>query len=195
MRRSESWLHSSIARRPWRPDERRVVVRGFWGRFFIAVEPLAIAIGFTVLAAGLLLNHREGAIFIAPIFAGAAVLFLIYAVVLMVAVTQAVIETYGPIWVVDGYVDYRAVHAPNRDVRYFVSVLDDQRTVLGEWPLDTRPDALDRHEPWPALVEFTRRAGILRIDGRSTGVLPDDIPALGIGAPEAYARSVAKPED
>jgi hypothetical protein len=194
MRRRESWLHSSIARRPWRPDERRVVMRGFWGRFFIAVEPLAIAIGFTALAAGLLLNHREGAIIIAPIFAGAAVLFFIYAVVLMLAVTQAVIETYGPIWVVDGYVDYRAVHAPNHDVCYFVSVLDERRTVLGEWALDERPDALDRQEPWPALVEFTQRAGILRIDGRSTGVLPDDIPALGIGAPAAYARSAPERE-
>jgi hypothetical protein len=169
-------------------------MRGFWGRFFIAVEPLAIAIGFTALAAGLLLNHREGAIIIAPIFAGAAVLFFIYAVVLMLAVTQAVIETYGPIWVVDGYVDYRAVHAPNHDVCYFVSVLDERRTVLGEWALDERPDALDRQEPWPALVEFTQRAGILRIDGRSTGVLPDDIPALGIGAPAAYARSAPERE-
>lgn len=195
MRRRQSWWHSSIARRPWRPNERRVVLRGFWGRFFIAVEPLAIAIGFTALAAGLLLNHRESAIFIAPIFAGAAVLFLIYAIVLMWGVTQAMLETFGPIWVVDGYVDYRAVHAPNRDVCYYVSVLDEKRAVLGEWPLDARPETLDRRKPWPALVEFTRGGGILRIDGRSTGVLPDDIPALGIGAPAAYARSAAERED
>jgi hypothetical protein len=39
------------------------------------------------------------------------------------------------------------------------------------------------------MVEFCRYGGILRIDGRSTGVLPDDIPALGIGAPAAFARS------
>jgi hypothetical protein len=107
MRRRDSWLHPSIARRPWHASERRVVWRGFWGRFFIAVEPLTIALCFTGLAAGLLLNHREGAIFIAPIFAGAAVLFSIYAVVLMLSVTRAVVETFGSIWVVDGYVRYR----------------------------------------------------------------------------------------
>ncbi len=135
---------------------------------------------------GLLYWHRDGAFVIAPIFAGAAVLFFIYAVVLMVPVTRAVIETYSPIWVVDGYVDYREYTARDRDPAYFVAVLDEQRRMLAEWPLDRRPNALDRGEPWPALVEFTRYGGVLRIDGRSTGVLPDDIPALGIGAAGAY---------
>jgi hypothetical protein len=170
------------------------VTRGFWGRFFIAIEPLTIALCFTGLSVALLAQHREGAIFIAPIFAGAAILFMIYAVVLMVPVTRALIEAFGSIWVVDGYVHYRAREARNRDTAYFVAVLDDRRNVLGEWPLERRPAALDRVDPWPALVEFTRYGGVLRIDGRSTGVLPDDIPALGIGAPAAFGERNRPPE-
>jgi hypothetical protein len=34
----------------------------------------------------------------------------------------------------------------------------------------------------PAHVEFSHYGGIHRIDGRSTGVLPARLPALGIGA-------------
>jgi hypothetical protein len=194
MRRRESQWHSSTPRRPWRTAERRVVLRGFWGRFFIAVEPLAIALCFASLAALLLLRHQEGALFVAPIFAGASLLFLTYAIVLMVSVTKAVLETFGSIWVVDGYVRYRAHQARNRDTTYFVAVLDERREVLGEWPLSERPSALDAVEPWPALVEFTSYGGIHRIDGQSTGILPDTIPALGIGAPQAFARS-AEPHD
>lgn len=193
MRRRKSWLHSSIARRPWRGSERQVVLRGFWGRFFIAIEPLTIALCFTALPVGLLYWHRDGAFVIAPIFAGAAVLFYIYAFVLMLPVTRALIETFAPIWVIDGFVDYREYQEPHRDPAYFVAVLDEQRRQLAEWELDRRPSALDRGEPWPALVEFTRYGGILRIDGRSTGVLPDDIPALGIGAAAAYGRSTPNP--
>ena len=163
-------------------------MRGFWGRFFIAIEPFTIAVCFAGLSIGLLANHREGAFVIAPIFAGAAVLFTIYAAVLMVSVTRAVIESFGSIWVVDGYVRYRSREERDRDTEYFVAVLDERRNVLGEWPLDRRPSALDRSDAWPALVEFTRYGGVLRIDGRSTGVLPDDIPALGIGAPQAFAE-------
>ncbi len=68
---------------------------------------------------------------------------------------------------------------------------------LGEWPLGTRPRALDRRELWPALIEFCRYGGILRIDGRSTGVLPEHLPPLGIGAARrrsstARARAIAE---
>jgi hypothetical protein len=171
------------------------VLRGFWGRFFIAVEPLAIFLCFGTLAVVLLLRHQEGAIFIAPIFAGAALLFLTYAFVLMLSVTKAVLETFGSIWVVDGYVRYRAHTARDRDTAYFVAVLNERRDVLGEWPLADRPHALEAREPWPALVEFTHHGGILRIDGQSTGVLPDDFPPLGIGAPHAFARAAAERRD
>lgn len=170
-------------------------MRGFWGRLAIAVEPFTIAIFFIALSAGLLLRRQEGAILIAPIFGVAALLFLAYAVVLMVSVTRAVIESFGSIFVVDGYVRYRAVEARFRDTVYLVAVLDEQRNVLGEWPLAQRPPALDRADPWPALVEFTPYGGIHRIDGRSTGVLPDEheIPTFGIGAPQVYGRPPADP--
>jgi hypothetical protein len=188
MRRRPSWFRSSIARRPWRAAERRVVRRGFWGRFFIAVEPLTISLFFAVLAVGLLVRKQEGAIFVAPIFAGASVLFAIYATILMLPATRAVLESFGSIWIVDGYVRYRMELVPFQDPSYFVAVLDERGDELGEWPLDRRPDAIDRPDPWPAHVEFTSYGGVLRIDGRSTGVLPDDIPSLGIGAPQAFAE-------
>jgi hypothetical protein len=107
-------------------------------------------------------------------------------------VTRALLETFRPIAVVDGYVRYRAVEIPGCEPTYYVAVLDERQTVLGEWALAARPPALERAEPWPALVEFTRNAGIHRIDGQPTGVLPDDLPPLGIGAPGAYARSIEK---
>ena len=163
------------------------------GRLAIAVEPLTIALFFIALCTGLLMRHQEGAILIAPIFGVAALLFLAYAAVLMISVTRAVIETYGPIYVVDGYVRYRAVDVKFQDTAYFVAVLDERRNVLGEWPLSCRPPAIDRADPWPALVEFTPYGGIHRIDGRSTGVLPDDIPTFGIGAPQVFGRPSADP--
>ncbi len=185
-----AWLGTSIARRPWHAAERRVIHRGFWGRLLIAVEPLVIALFFVVLVIGMIARHQDGWRFFAPIFAGASLLFFGYAVALMFTVTRALVETFGPIFVVDGYVSYREELVPFRDPIYYVAVLDDRRQLLGEWKLASRSDALERGAPWPALVEFTRYGGILRIDGRSTGVLPDDIPAFGIGAPAAYAERV-----
>lgn len=185
MRRALQWKNS-IARRPWRADERRIVWRGFWGRLLIAVEPLAIALFFAALTVTMLVRHLEGALMIAPIFGVATILFLAYAVVLMVPPARAVIESFGSIWIVDGYVRYRSVEARRHDTAYYVAVLDHDRNELGEWPLDRRPPALDATYRWAALVEFTPYGGILRIDGRSTGVLPDDIPAFGVGAPFAY---------
>jgi hypothetical protein len=34
----------------------------------------------------------------------------------------------------------------------------------------------------PAMLEFSEYGGIHAIDGRQTGVLPDDFPVLGIGS-------------
>ena len=192
MRRRNPWRYSSIATRPWRPAERRVVLRGFWGRFLIAIEPLVIAAFFVALCVVLLARKQEGAVLIAPIFAVASLLFLTYATILMVPVTRALIETFGSICIVDGYVRYRELTEKDRDTRYFVAVLDERRVVLGEWPLADRPNALSQASRWPALVEFTPYGGIHRIDGRSTGTLPDDMPAFGIGAPASFARTLPK---
>lgn len=166
-------------------------MRGFWGRLLIAIEPLAIAFFFVGIAVALLVRHQDGAPFIAPIFGVAALLFVTYAVALMWSVTRALIATFGTISVVDGYVRYRA-ESLEGETTYYVAVLDEQRVILGEWPLASRPAGIERGQPWPALVEFSRHAGIHRIDGQSTGVLPDDIPPLGIGAPAAYARTTKR---
>jgi len=192
MRRRDPWRYSSIAARPWRPAERRVVLRGFWGRFAIAVEPLVIAGFFVALCVVLIARKQDGALLIAPIFGIAAVLFLAYATILMVPATRALLETFGSICIVDGYVRYRELLARGHDPRYFVAVLDERRVVLGEWPLATRPSAMGLAARWAALVEFTPYGGIHRIDGRSTGTLPDDLPAFGVGAPDAFARTLPK---
>lgn len=128
-------------------------MRSFWGRLPIAVEPLTIALYFSVLPVGLLLHHQEGSIFIAPIFGGAALLFFAYAVVLMISVTRALIESYGSIWAVDGSVHYRAHYAPDRDPASYVSVLDERRQVLGEWP--ARPP-LESARPQRTLARLSR---------------------------------------
>lgn len=192
MRRRDPWRYSSIATRAWRPAERRIVLRGFWGRLAIAIEPLVIAGFFFALCIVLLVRQQDGALLIAPIFGVAAVLFLAYAVILMVPPTRALIETFGEVCIVDGYVRYRELLEKDHDPRYFVAVLDERRVVLGEWQLSGRPSALDRAERWAALVEFTPYGGIHRIDGRSTGTLPENFPAFGIGAPDAYTQSLPK---
>jgi hypothetical protein len=183
----------AVAARPWTRDERRVVSRGFWGYFFIAIEPAVIAVLFAVLALTLLLRKQETAIFVAPIFFCAALAFAAYAIVLLTPPVRALAESYGSIYNVDGYVRYRS-HRRYEDEppTYFVAVLDADQEELGEWPLRERPAALDRGDMWPAVVEFTPYGGIHRIDGRSTGVLPDTFPTLGIGAPAMYAQGSAK---
>ncbi len=169
-----------------------MVLRGFWGRLVIAIEPLVIAAFFVTLCVVLLARKQEGAVLIAPIFAVASLLFLAYATILMIPATRALLETFGSICIVDGYVRYRELIEHDRDPRYFVAVLDERRVVLGEWPLAERPSALSQASRWAALVEFTPYGGIHRIDGRSTGTLPDDMPQFGIGAPASFARTLPK---
>jgi hypothetical protein len=188
MRRGAFDVRRAVASRPWTRAERRVVSRGFWGYFIIAIEPLFIAVLFSSLAITLLMRKQESAIFVAPIFLCSSAAFLAYAIVLLLPAARALIESYGRVYNVDGYVRYRA-HRRYHDEppTYFAAVLDAEEHVLGEWPLRERPEALNVKPLWPALVEFTPYGGIHRIDGRSTGVLPDDFPALGIGAPGMYA--------
>lgn len=175
-----------MASRPWTRAERRVVLRGFFGRLSVAIEPLVVALFFSLLPLGLLLRRQETAHLLAPIFGLGALMFLAYAIALMVPCTRALLDTFGRIYSIDGYVRYRDATKPYEAPSYFAAVLDADRCVLGEWPLGTRPRALDRRELWPALIEFCRYGGILRIDGRSTGVLPEHLPPLGIGASQAF---------
>jgi hypothetical protein len=183
----------AVAARPWTRAERRVVSRGFWGYFFIAVEPAIISLLFTFLSVALLLRKQESAIFVAPIFLCAALAFAAYAIVLLTAPVKALAESYGSIYTVDGYVRYRSKRRyPDEPPTYYVAVLDAEQHELGEWPLRERPAALDRGDIWPAVVEFTPYGGVHRIDGRSTGVLPDEFPTMGIGAAGMYSAGSRK---
>jgi hypothetical protein len=182
MRRANREWTRGVASRPWTRAERRVVLRGFFGRLSVAIEPLIVALFFSLLPVGLLLRRQESAHLLGPIFGLGAAMFFTYAIALMVPSTRALLDTFGRIYSVDGYVRYRDATRPYEAPSYFAAVLDAHRCVLGEWQLDARPRALDRRELWPALVEFCSYGGILRIDGRSTGVLPEQLPPLGIGA-------------
>lgn len=171
-----------VAARPWTPAERRVVFRGWCGRLAIAIEPFIIAVFFAAMPIALVMRKQDSAFFVGPIFGVGALAFLTYAVVLMAPSTRALIESFGSIYRVDGYVRYREQRRyEDEPPAYFAAVLDANDHVLGEWPLSGRPKALDKGERWPALVEFAHIGGILRIDGRSTGVLPESITPFGVG--------------
>jgi hypothetical protein len=180
------WQSSEIARRPWSRGERRVVLRGFFGRLTIAIEPLIAAFFFALLPIGLLLRRQEIAPLLAPIFAFAAIAFLAYAIALMVPPVRAVFETFAPIYTVDGYVRYRAVH--NVPPEYYVAVLSAGGETLGEWPLDQWPSSIGQRHVWPVMIEFTRYGGIHKIDGHATGVLPAEIAQFGIGIAHGDVR-------
>ncbi len=173
-------LHGpDIARRPWTRAERRVVLRGFFGRLTIAIEPLIASVFFALLPIGMLWRRQENALMLTPIFAFASLAFLAYAVALMLPVTRALLETFQPIYTVDGYVRYYSTDEPQP--AHFVAVLSADRRRLGEWPLRERPTAIGDRNDWPVLVEFSPYGGIHNIDGRSTGVLPENIAAFGVG--------------
>src|SRR5947209_20351095 len=101
-------LGSAVARRPWTRAERRVVLRGFFGRFTIAIEPLIVAIFFALLPIGMLLRGQEVGLLMAPVSALAAIAFLACAGAMAAPSAQAVIETFAPFYRVDGYVRCRA---------------------------------------------------------------------------------------
>jgi len=169
-----------LAQRPWTKAERLVVWRGFFGRFFIAIEPIILSLVFIGLVAGLIrMRPHEEALVLAPIFGSAAAAFIAYGLALMVAPVRALAHTFSPIYIVDGYVRYRKAHPFDEKAIAYVAALDEHRRMLGEWPLDD-----DRLLEWtyPAMIEFSRYGGIHKIDGKETDVLPSELPPLGIGA-------------
>jgi len=181
------WQGSDVARRAWTRAERRVVLRGFLGRLTIAVEPFAVAAFFALLPIGLLLRQQEIALLLAPIFAFAALTFLAYAIALIIPSAHAVLETFSPIYTVDGYIRYRT-SSHQAQPQYYVAVLGADRETLGEWPLREWPRSIGKRELWPVLVEFSRYGGIHKIDGRPTGVLPTEIAAFGVGIAQDAER-------
>jgi hypothetical protein len=186
LHRPRPW-HEFVATRPWSKNERRVVWRGFFGRLTIAIEPLLVAIFFSLLPLGLLLRKQEAAIILAPIFGVAGIMFFAYGIYLMVSPTRALLETRSPIYIIDGYVQYRRDES-RLESPYRVAALDANRQTLGEWPLLEWPKMIGEHELWPAMIEFSEFGGIHKIDGRATGVLPEEIAAFGIGIAAEAAR-------
>ncbi|HMD02242.1 MAG TPA: hypothetical protein VKG44_04670 [Candidatus Baltobacteraceae bacterium] len=178
-RSQREWPGSEVARRAWTRAERTVVLRGFFGRLTIAIEPLIVAAFFALLPIGLLLRRQEIALLIAPIFAFAAIAFLAYAIALIAPSARALLETFAPIYTVDGYVRYLSSHKAQPE--YYVAVLSSGQEALGEWPLREWPPSIGQRELWPAMVEFSRYGGIHKIDGRPTGVLPAEIAPFGVG--------------
>lgn len=181
--------NQSLVRRPWTRAERRVVLNGLLGRLLIAIEPIICFAVFGGLTAGLIffqlpggakMTRWESAIVIAPIFGLAALAFLTYAVAVLVAPLRALVQTFSPIFIVDGYVRYRK---PDRDTQAdsngYVAVLNEERRTVAEWPSVGAVPMPDSTRP--ALIEFSYYGGIHRIDGRSTGVMPESFAPAGVG--------------
>lgn len=175
-----------LAQRPWTERERRIVWRGLTGRFALAIEPL-IGIAFmTFITLGIVwrAHHVESdatLIKIAPIFALGILAFAGYFVAVLIAPFFAYLQTFKPIYVLDGYVRYREPDEHSEiDACGYVAALFPDRSVACEWEWLGKkrlPNATI-----PSLVEFSVYAGIHKIDGRPTGLLPDDdLPLLAIG--------------
>ena len=185
VRRSEQLLFP----RPWTRAERRVVWHGLFGRSLIAVEPLICFLVFAALTSGLIffplpatskMTRWESAIVLAPIFGLAASAFFVYFVGVMLAPVRALLDTFRPLYKVDGYVRYRSLPADGEAGNSgYVAVLDHRGRTVAEWPVTSEAPFVD--DVRPALVEFSFYGGIHRIDGRSTGVLPEKLATFGVG--------------
>jgi hypothetical protein len=175
-----------LAQRDWSERERRIVWRGLTGRFAIAIEPLLGMSFMTFITLGIVWRAQHvpadaTLIKIAPIFAIGAIAFTGYFIAVLVSPMRAYMQTFKPIYIVDGYVRYR-----KRDVRSeedgsgYVAALFEDRSVACEWEFfGTKPLA---DATIPALVEFSAYGGIHTIDGTSTGLVPDDdLPPLAVG--------------
>ena len=182
-----------LARRQWTERERRIVWRGLTGRMAIAIEPL-IGMGFMAfIGIGIVWRAQHvpadaTLVKIAPIFGVGFLLFLGYFVAVLVAPFRAYLQTYQPIYVLDGYVRYREPDEfSDADGRGYVAALFPDRSVACEWEwLGKKPLV---NATIPSLIEFSTYAGIHTIDGRSTGLLPDgELPLLTVGMNQRRPR-------
>jgi hypothetical protein len=175
-----------LAQRPWTQRERRIVWRGLTGRFAIAIEPLLGTVFMGLLTWGVVwrAQHvRDDAtlIKIAPIFALGTIAFVGYFIAVLVAPFAAYLQTFKPIYVLDGYVRYREPDEHSEaDACGYVAALFPDRGVACEWEWLGKKRL--PNVTIPALIEFSVYAGIHKIDGKLTGLLPDDdLPVLAIG--------------
>ena len=109
-----------------------------------------------------------------------AIAFLGYFVAVLVAPFAAYVQTFKPIYIVDGYVRYRRKDAMSEiDASGYIATLFEDQSVACEWECYGQKELPD--VTIPAMVEFSQYAGIHKIDGKSTGLIPDEIPVLAIG--------------
>ncbi|HZY99107.1 MAG TPA: hypothetical protein VFE36_06015 [Candidatus Baltobacteraceae bacterium] len=175
-----------LASRKWTDRERRIVWRGLMGRFSLAIEPLFGMIFMAFITLGIIWRAHHVAsdatlIKIAWIFALGFVVFSAYFVAVLVAPFTAYLQTFKPIYTLDGYVRYRPPDEGSEiDACGYVAALFPDQTVACEWEWlgkKTLPELT-----LPAMLEFSVYAGVHKIDGKSTGLLPDeDLPLLAIG--------------
>jgi hypothetical protein len=182
-----------LARRGWTRRERAIVWRGLTGRFALAIEPLLGMLFMGLLTWGIVYRAHHvpsdaTLIKIAWIFAIGAIAFAGYFIAVLVAPFIAYMQTFRPIYILDGYVRYREPDERSRiDACGYTAALFPDRTMAGEWEwLGKRPLP---NVTIPALVEFSMYAGIHRIDGKPTGLLPDEeLPLLAIGIATRHGR-------
>jgi hypothetical protein len=175
-----------LAQRPWTERERRIVWRGLTGRMAIAIEPLIGMVFMAFITWGIVWRAQhvpadQTLIKIAPIFGLGFLLFLGYFIAVLVAPFAAYLQTFKPIYVLDGYVRYREPDEYSEsDARGYVAALFPDESVACEWEWLGKKRLVNA--TIPSLIEFSTYAGIHRIDGKATGLLPDEeMPVLAIG--------------
>ncbi|HET9391948.1 MAG TPA: hypothetical protein VFO29_00305 [Candidatus Rubrimentiphilum sp.] len=184
-------LGRHLTARPWTERERAIVWRGLTGRFAIAVEPLLGTVFFALLTWGIVWRARVAAPhdlwILAPIFGIMAFGFAIYLIALLVAPLIAYAQTFKPIYIVDGYVRYRGPDDLSEiDSAGYVAVLFADSELCCEW--ECFGDKPIPNATIPTLVEFSEYGGIHKVDGKSTGVVPDELPTLAIGIAQRMRR-------
>jgi hypothetical protein len=178
---------TTLIRRPWTRAERGIVLMGFFGRLSIAIEPMLCGLVFGIITFGVFVAPRlspqyvhPDIVIIAPVFGLGVLGSALWALCVMFAPARALAHTLRPIYVVDGYIRYRSRDAASADdSNGYVAVLTEDKTVACEWP--TLGEVELPNTARPALCEFSEYGGVHSIDGRSTGVLPARMPALGVG--------------
>lgn len=176
-----------LACRPWSERERRIVWRGLTGRMSIAIEPLLGMLFFSGLAYGVVWRSHQPHVpdkdiwILWPVFGSVGLLFAIYFFAVLLAPFIAYVQTFKPIYIVDGYVRYRPPDELSEiDGSGYVAVLFEDKGLACEWECFGSKQLPEL--TLPAMTEFSEYAGIHKIDGRSTGVLPEtELPLLAIG--------------
>ena len=124
---------------------------------------------------------------LAPIFGFAAVSFAAYTIGVMARPIRALLSTYAPIYIVDGYLRYTTEHPTAGRRASRVEVLTHDRSSIAYWRTQHLLNQVDGI--YPALIEFSRYGGILRIDGRAIDPPLRGLAPYGIGTFSGAART------